>query len=131
LKAKDKAKTAFITLHAVYCYMTMPFSLKSTGATYQWCMQACLREQIGCNVKVYIDGIIIKTLKEDSLLDDLRKTFANLDHYSIKLNPKKCSFGVSTCQLLGYLISERGIKGNLEKIQAIINRQPPRTLRHV
>jgi hypothetical protein len=49
-------------------------------------------------------------------------------HISIKLNPKKCSFGVPTGQLLGYLISERGIEGNPEKIQAIINMQPPKTL---
>jgi hypothetical protein len=65
------------------------------------------------------------------LLEDLRETFANLDRYSIKLNPKKCSFGVPTGQLLGYLISERGIEGNPEKIQAIINMQPPKMLRHV
>jgi hypothetical protein len=68
--------------------------------------------------------------KADSLLDDLRETFANLDRYSIKLNPKKCSFGVPTGQLLGYLISERGIEGNPKKIQALINMQPPKTLRH-
>jgi hypothetical protein len=65
------------------------------------------------------------------LLKDLRETFANLDRYSFKLNPKKCSFGVPTGQLLGYLISERGIEGNREKIHAIINMQPPKTLRHV
>jgi hypothetical protein len=75
-------------------------------------MQACLKEQIGRNVKVYVDDIVIKSAKADSLLDDLRKTFANLDRYNIKLNLKKWSFGVPTGQLLGYLISERGIKGN-------------------
>jgi hypothetical protein len=111
--------------------MTMPFGLKNAGATYQRCMQACLKEQIGRNIEVYVDDIIIKTVKVDSLLDDLRETFANLDRYSIKLNPKKCSFGVPIGQLLGYLISERGIEGNPEKIQAIINMQPPKTLRHV
>jgi hypothetical protein len=94
-------------------------------------MQACLKEQIGRNIEVYVDDIVIKTAKADSLLDNLRETFANLDRYSIKLNPKKCSFGVPTGQLLGYLISERGIDGNPEKIQAIINMQPPKTLRHV
>jgi hypothetical protein len=94
-------------------------------------MQACLKEQIGCNVEVYIDNIIIKSTKADSLLDDLSETFANLDRYSIKLNPKKCYFGVPTGQLLGYLISEREIEGNPEKIQAIINMQPPKMLRHV
>jgi hypothetical protein len=131
LKVENEDKTAFITPHGVYCYMTMPFGLKNAGATYQRCMQACLKEEIGRNIEVYIDDIIIKTAKADSLLDDLRETFANLDHYSINLNPKKCSFGVPTGQLLGYLIFERGIEGNLEKIQAIINMQPPKTLRHV
>jgi hypothetical protein len=61
----------------------------------------------------------------------MRETFANLDRYIIKLNLKKCSFGVPTCQLLGYLSSERGIEGNPEKIQTIINMQPPKMLRHV
>jgi hypothetical protein len=128
---EDEDKTAFITPHGVYCYMTMPFGLKNMGATYQRCMQVCLKEQIGRNIEVYVDDIVIKTVKADSLLDDLRETFANLDHYNIKLNPKKCSFGVPTGQLLGYHISERGIEGNPEKIQAIINMQPLKTLQHV
>jgi hypothetical protein len=111
--------------------MTMPFRLKNAGATYQWYMQVCLKEQVGRNIEVYVDDIVIKSTKADSLLDDLQETFANVDRYSIKVNPKKCSFGVPTGQLLGYLISERGIEGNPEKIQAIINMQPPKTLRHV
>jgi hypothetical protein len=116
LKVEVKDNTSFITRHGVYCYTTMPFGLKNAGATYQRCMQACLKEQIGRNIEVYVDDIVIKTVKADSLLDDLQETFANLDHYSIKLNPKKCSFEVPTGQLLGYLISERGIEGNPEKI---------------
>jgi hypothetical protein len=52
-------------------------------------MQAYLMEQIGHNVEVYVDDIVIKSVKADSLLDDLRETFANLDRYSIKLNLKK------------------------------------------
>jgi hypothetical protein len=116
LKVEDKEKTAFITPHGVYCYTMMPFGLKNAGATYQWCTQACLKKQIGRNIEVYIDDILIKSTKADSLLDYLRETFAKLDRYSIKLNPKKCSLGVPTGQLLGYLISERGIKGNPKKI---------------
>jgi hypothetical protein len=131
LKVEDEDKTAFITPHGVYCYTIMPFDLKNTGATYQWCMQVCLKEQISRNVEVYIDDIVIKSTKTDSLLNDLHKTFANIDRYSIMLNPKKCSFGVPIGQLLGYLISERGIEGNPEKIQAIINMQSSKTLRHV
>jgi hypothetical protein len=71
LKVKDEVRTAFITPHGVYCYTMMPFGLKNTGDTYQWCMQACLKEQIRHNVEVYVDDIVIKSAKADSLLDDL------------------------------------------------------------
>jgi hypothetical protein len=131
LKFEDEEKTTFITPHGVYCYMTMSFGLKNAGTTYQWCMQACLKEQLGHNIEVYVNGIIIKTTRADNLLDDMRETFKNLDRYIIKLNPKKCSFGVPIGQLLGYLFSERGIEENPKKIRAIINMQQPQTLRHV
>jgi hypothetical protein len=85
-------------------------------------MQACLKEQIGCNVKVYVDDIFIKTSREDSLLNDLHETFANLDRYNIKLNQKKCSFGIPTCQLLGYLISERGLTCHLATLSRFIGK---------
>jgi hypothetical protein len=80
---------------------------------------------------VYVDDIVIKTKKADTLLDDLRQTFDNLDKYSIKLNPTKCSFGVPTGQLLGYLISERGIEANPDKIRALLTMEQPKKLKHV
>jgi hypothetical protein len=83
LKVEDEESTAFITPHGLYCYTTMSFGLKNTGATYQWCMQACLCNQIGNNVEVYVDDIIVKSKKANSLLDDLCETFQNLDRYSI------------------------------------------------
>jgi hypothetical protein len=58
LKVEDEDKTAFITPHGVYCYMTMPFRLKNARATYQRCMQVCLKEQIGHNIEVYVDDIV-------------------------------------------------------------------------
>ena len=116
MKVEDKEKITFITPYGVFCYTTMPFGLKNASATYQRMMQACLQNQIGRNVQVYIDNIIIKTHKADTLLDDLRETFAALNHYRIKLNPKNCVFGVLAGQLLGYLVSARGIEVNPEKI---------------
>jgi hypothetical protein len=73
----------------------MPFGLKNTGATYQWMMQNCLGSQIGCNIQVYIDDVVITIRKEESLISDLKETFDNLNRYKLKLNPTKCSFGVS------------------------------------
>jgi hypothetical protein len=94
----------------------MIFGLKNAGATYQRMMQNCLRSQIGRNIQVYIDDVVITTRKEESLIDDLKKTFNNLDRYKLKLNDIKCSFGVSAGQLLGFLVSARGIEAKPEKI---------------
>src|SRR3954465_1902482 len=105
MKKEDEEHTSFITPYGVLCYRTMPFRLKNGGATYQRMMQACLREQIGRNVQVYVDDIVIKTYKADTLLDGLRETFAALNQYRIKLNPKKCAFGVPAGKLLGYMVS--------------------------
>jgi hypothetical protein len=94
-------------------------------------MQNCLRSQIGRNIQVYIDDVVITTRKEESLISDLTETFNNLNRYKLKLNPTKCSFGVSAGQLLGFLVSARGIEANLEKIQAILTIGKPAKLHDV
>jgi hypothetical protein len=116
LKKENEEKTAFITPYGVFCYQVMPFGLKNAGATYQRMMQNCLRNQIGRNIQVYIDDVVITTRKEESLISDIAETFNNLNRYKLKLNPTKCSFGVSAGQLLGFLVSARGIEANPEKI---------------
>jgi ribonuclease HI len=94
-------------------------------------MQICLRSQIGRNIQVYIDDVVITTRKEESLISDLAETFDNLNRYKLKLNPTKCSFGVSAGQLLGFLVSARGIEANPEKIQAILTMRKPTKLHDV
>jgi hypothetical protein len=128
LKKEDREKIAFITPYDIFCYQVMPFGLKNAGATYQWMMQNCLGSQIGRNIQVYIDDMVITTRKEESLISDLQETFDNLDRYKLKLNPTKCSFGVSIGQLLGFLVSSRGIEANPEKIQAILTMGKPAKL---
>jgi hypothetical protein len=131
LKVEDEVNTAFITPYGVFCYQTMPFGLKNAGATYQRIMQKCLATQIGKNVQVYIDDVVITTKSESSLLDDLREMFDNLNRFRIKLNPTKCSFGVPAGELLGYLVSARGIEANPEKIEAILTMKKPTKLKEV
>jgi hypothetical protein len=131
LKKEDEEKTAFITPYGVFCYQVMPFGLKNAGATYQRMMQNCLGSQIGHNIQVYIDDMVITTRKEESLISDLAETFDNLNMYKLKLNPTKCSFGVSVGQLLGFLVSARGIEANPEKIQAILTMGKPTKLHDV
>jgi hypothetical protein len=109
----------------------MPFGLKNAGATYQRMMQNCLRSQIGHNIQVYIDDVVITMRKEESLISNLVETFDNLNRYKLKLNLTKCSFGVSAGQLLGFLVSARGIEVNPKKIQAILTMGKPTKLHDV
>ena len=82
-------------------------------------MQKCLHDQIGRNAHAYDDDVVIKTKEKRTLLDDLKETFDNLRRFQMKLNPEKCVFGVPAGQLLGFLVSARGIEANPEKIAAI------------
>jgi hypothetical protein len=91
-------------------------------------MQNCLGTQIGRNIQVYNDDVVITTREEKSLISDLAETFDNLSRYKLKLNSIKCSFGVSAGQLLGFLVSARGIEANPEKIQAILTMGKPTKL---
>ena len=109
----------------------MPFGLRNAGATYQRCMQKCFHEQIGQNVHVYIDDVVVKTKEHKSLLDVLKETFDNLRKFRMKLNPTKCIFGIQSGKLLGFLVSRRGIMANPEKINAIEKMELPRCLKDV
>jgi hypothetical protein len=94
LAEADQPTTTFITPFGCFSYVKMSFRLKNARATYQRCMQFCFKEQIGCNLKVYVDDIVIKSRKSGSLISDLEETFKNLKCFNIKLNPEKCTFGV-------------------------------------
>jgi hypothetical protein len=79
LKEEDQSKTSFITPFDAYCYKTMSFGLKNTGATYQSAIQICLSEQPGNNAEAYVDDVLVKTKNLDMLIEDLKQTFENLN----------------------------------------------------
>ena len=119
MKESDQAATTFITPYMPFCFNTMPFGLKNAGATYQRMIQTCLEKQIGKRVEAYVDDVVIKTRHIETLIDDLRLTFDNLRTYDIKLDSKKCVFGVPSGKLLGFIVSNRGIEANPAKIRAL------------
>jgi hypothetical protein len=131
MKESDQLATSFITPFGMYCYVTMPFGLRNAGATYQRCMNHVFGEHIGRTVEAYVDDIVVKTRKASDLLSDLEKTFRCLKAKGVKLNPEKCVFGVPQGMLLGFIVSERGIKANPEKITAITNMGPIKDLKGV
>jgi hypothetical protein len=102
---KDQIKTSFITPFGAFCYITMPFGLKSAGATYQRGVQRCLYSQIGCNMEAYVDDVVVKNQQEGGLISDQAETFDNLRKFKMELNPEKCTFDVPSGKLLGYTVS--------------------------
>jgi hypothetical protein len=94
MKESDQLATSFITLYGMYCYSTMPFDVRNTSATYLRYMNHMFSDHIGAMVEAYIDDIMVKMKKNHNLVSDLETTFACLRAKSIKLNPKKCVFGV-------------------------------------
>ena len=73
----------------------MPFGLKNAGATYQRLVNQIFNKQIGRNMEVYVDDMLVKSKEEESHLDNLKETFETLRQYNMKLNPTKCAFRVS------------------------------------
>ena len=74
--------------------------------------------------EVYVDDMLVKSTREMQHLDDLQETFDTLRQYNMKLNPSKCAFGVASRKFLGFMVSQRGIEANPNKIQAILNMEP-------
>ncbi|XP_050290339.1 uncharacterized protein LOC126728584 [Quercus robur] len=101
----DQEKTSFVTSQGLFCYKVMSFGLKNAGARYQRLMNKMFTHQIGRNVQIYVDDMLVKSLHEDDHLDDLWETFDTLQSYNMKLNPNKCAFGVTVGKFLGFMVS--------------------------
>ncbi|GKB73558.1 reverse transcriptase domain-containing protein [Tanacetum coccineum] len=109
----------------------MPFDLKNAGATYQRLVDSTFQSQIGRNLEAYVDDMVIKSRDKKMLLADILETFDNLRKINMKLNPKKCSFGVEEGKFLGYMVTSEGIRANPRKTRALADLQSPRTLKEM
>ena len=98
-------KTSFVTSQGLYCYKVMPFGLKNIGATYQRLVNHMFSHQIGRNVEVYVDDMLVKSKDEANHLDDLKETFNTLRKYNMKLNHAKCVFAVASGKFFELMVS--------------------------
>ncbi|GLU23410.1 hypothetical protein SLE2022_394160 [Rubroshorea leprosula] len=109
----------------------MPFGLKNAGATYQKLVQIIFKLQIGKNIEVYVNDMIVTSVRAEDHIGDLEETFQNLRRAQMKLNPLKCTFAVESGKFLGYVVSKKGIEVNPEKVEAVQQMEPPRTVKDV
>ena len=123
---KDMEKTSFITEWGTYCYRVMPFGLKNAGTIYKRAATTLFHDMMHKDVEVYVDDMIVKSRDKENHLATLQRFFERIRQFRLRLNPKKCTFGVTSGKLLGHIVSERGIEVDPEKIKAILDMPAPR-----
>jgi len=104
---RDVGKTVFITKASNCCYKLMPFRLKNAGFTYQRLMDQVFKDQIGRNMEVYVDDMVVKSEVFDQHIADLKEVFRQLCHFGMRVNPTKCVFGVERGKFLGFMLTQR------------------------
>ena len=97
----------------------MPFGLKNAGSTYQRMMTRMFKPQLGKNIEIYVDNMVVKSKMVTEHLRDLGDIFDVLRRHKLRLNASKCSVGVGSGKFLGYMVTHRGIEVNPNQIKAI------------
>ena len=110
-----------MTRQGTYCYQVMPFRLKNARATYQRLVNKMFQKKIGTSMEVYIDDMLVKSVKAGLHVNHLTEAFQVLKDYKRKLNPTKCAFGVSAGKFLGFIVNRREIEGNPDKIRVVLD----------
>ncbi|GAA0159713.1 hypothetical protein LIER_16427 [Lithospermum erythrorhizon] len=128
---EDEEKTVCITEYELYCWKVMSFGLKNAGATYQRMVNSIFATQIGRNMEIYVDDMLVKSKLRKDHLENLKEIFDQLRKSKLIINPDKCSFGVTLGKFLGYMIIERGVEPNPDQIKAILDMQPPREYKDI
>ena len=128
MASKDEDLIAFHTPKGIYCYKVMPFGLKNVGATYQRAVQKIFDDILHKNVECYVDDLVVKSKKRMEHLQGLRQVFEQLLRYQLKMNPMKCTFGVTSGKFLGFIVRHRGIEIDSSKIDAIQKMLEPRNI---
>ena len=131
LALDDQEKTFFVTPIGNYHYKVMPFDLKNAGSTYQRMMTKMFESQMGKNIEVYIDDMVVKSKIVSEHIEDLTNIFKILKGHKLRLNASKCSFGVGSGKFLGYMVTHRGIKVNPDQVKVINSLQPPRNPKEI
>ena len=127
----DQEKTSFVTPVENYHYKVVPFGLKNAGSMYQRMMTKMFKAQMGKNIEVYIDDMMVKSKMEFEHIGDLTDIFQILRGHKLRLNAFKCSFRVGSGKFLGYMVTHQGIEVNPDQVKAINNLQPPRNPKEI
>ena len=124
-------KTAFRTPMGNFYYTVMPFRLKNAGATYQRVMTVIFHDIMHQELKDYVDDIVVKSRRREEHFHVLKRVFERCKAFKLRMNPLKCTFGVSFGKFLGFLVHSRGIDVDLAKATAIATLRPSATVKEL
>ncbi|GKV24654.1 hypothetical protein SLEP1_g34238 [Rubroshorea leprosula] len=105
--------------------------LDTISGYHQKLVQIIFKLQICKNIEVYVDDMTVTSVRAEDHIDNLSETFQNLRQAQMKLNPLKCTFAVESGKFLRYVVSKKGIEVNPEKVQAVQQMEPPKTVKDV
>ena len=124
----DREKTAFITRFGTYEFNVMPFGLCNAPATFQRLMNRIYSGITYKYVVVYLDDTNVFSRTFDDHIKHLREVFTRIRNAGLKLNIEKCNFWQRKLPFLGHIIEAQGISPDPDKITAVQNIQPPKSV---
>ena len=125
---EDQEKTTFSCAWGNFYWNMMPFGLKNVGAIYKRAIITIFHDMMHKTMEDYVDDTLVKSAQHHTHLQDLGPILDRMEKFSLRLNPKKCAFGVTLEKLLGYIVSTKGIEVDLENVQSIMDMPPLRNI---
>lgn len=131
IKAEDREKTALVTPNGTYVFNYMPFGLKNAPAVLQSIMDRVLGPLKNVTAIAYLDDIIIHSKSPSQHIRDVEQVLSRLKAANLSISEEKCAFGLKSVEFLGFIVSDKGISANPEKIAPILALSAPSNLKEV
>jgi hypothetical protein len=118
---EDVNKTAFRCLGfiSLFEWVIRTFGLKNAGATYQRAMNLIFHDMLRVLMEVYLDDVVVKSVGFKEYMADLKLSLERMKKYGLRMNPLKCTFGVTSGRLWRFIVHEHGIQIDPKKIESI------------
>ena len=128
---EDQEKTAFVCHRGQFSWTRLPMGLSNASSFFQRAMEIVFKGLIGTVCMLYIDDIVCYSRSEAEHVRHLQLLFDRLRQFNLRLNPAKCVFGLKQVKLLGYIVSQQGLKADPDKVTAILKMAAPANLPEV
>jgi hypothetical protein len=118
---EDVSKTVFRCSRFIglFEWVVITFGLKNDDAMHQRAMNLIFHDFLRVLMEVYIDDMVVKSVGFEEHMTDLKLSFERMKKYGLRMNPLKCTFGVTSGRFLRFIVHEHGIQINTMKIESI------------